>query len=297
MNGRRSIAAILLFVMLGFTSAWRLQLGIDRQLTSIHQEKNDLLFRSGRLIKLLSLEYGTFLADVYWTRAVQYYGDKRSRHDDNFELLSPLLDLTTTLDPELLVAYRFGGVFLAQASPAGAGRPDLAVALIRRGIAANPDYWRLYEDLGFIYYWDLRDYHKASEAFLEGSKNPHALVWMKVMAAKIAQEGRSRETSLFLWRQIYDSTQDPAMRENALHQMEMLKVEQDLEQLDELLFEFEQRYARLPSGWAELVSMGILAGNPVDPRRVPYVLDSSGKVRLSPASPLARNPLHTPSRQ
>jgi len=101
------------------------------------------------------------------------------------------LDITTTLDPNLVIAYRFGAMFLSQTPPAGAGRPDQAVELIQRGIQANPDYWRC------MRIWDssttsiLKDYPKAADAFLEGSKKPNAQVWMKVMAAKIAAEGES----------------------------------------------------------------------------------------------------------
>ena len=62
------------------------------------------------------------MADLYWTRVVQYYGDKRARHDANFELLWPLLDITTMLDPQLIVAYRFGSTFLSEPAPRGAGK-------------------------------------------------------------------------------------------------------------------------------------------------------------------------------
>ena len=223
MRGNKSIAVLLLALLLGFAAIWRLQLGIDRQFAALHQENDELVLRSGRLVKALSLEYSTFLADVYWARAVQYFGEKTARRDPNMELLAPLLDLTVALDPNLLVAYRFGSVFLAEPPPRGVGRPDLAIKFLQRGIAANPEYWRFYQDLGFIYYWELRDYQKTSEAFLEGSRNPNAYDWMKVMAAKIAGEGRSRETSIFLWRQLYESTKDPGIRSNALNHMQLIR--------------------------------------------------------------------------
>src|SRR5258706_13123571 len=95
-----------------------------------------------------------------------------------------------------------GVLFLAEPPPKGAGRPEAAVALIRRAIAANPEEWRLWHDLGFIYYWDMKDYKRASEAYAEGSRNPQAREWMKVMAARIAQEGGTGETSRFLWLQV-----------------------------------------------------------------------------------------------
>ncbi len=140
------MALLLMLVLpLGFAGIWRLQHGIDSQLASVSQERDDVLLRSGKLVKRMSLEYAPLMADIYWTRVVQYYGNKHVRGQANLDLLWPLLDVTTSLDPNLIVAYRFGAMFLSQAPPTGAGRPDQAVELIRRGIQANPDYWRLYE--------------------------------------------------------------------------------------------------------------------------------------------------------
>ena len=73
-------------------------------------------------------------------------------------MLYPLLDLTTTLDPYFSIAYRFGAIFLGEAYPGGPGRPDLAIALLQKGLAAQPEKWQYMQDLGFVYYWHMRDY-------------------------------------------------------------------------------------------------------------------------------------------
>jgi hypothetical protein len=292
MNSRKSIAWLLLFVLpVGFATIWRLQHGIDAQRTSLNQERDDVLLRSGKLVKLMSLEYAPLLADIYWTRAVQYYGNKHVRGQANLELLWPLLDITTTLDPNLLISYRFGAMFLSQATPAGAGRPDLAVQLIQRGIQANPDYWRLYEDLGFVYYFDLKDYPKASEAFLEGSKKPTAQMWMKVMAAKISAEGESFETSAFLWRDIYESTADPSVKKNALLHMQLVKAKEDCKQLDALADAYAKRFGRRPARMSEMVQSGLLRGIPADPLGYAYVFGEGGKAELNLESPLLEQQL------
>jgi tetratricopeptide (TPR) repeat protein len=191
----------------------------------------------------------------------------------------------------LLVAYRFGAVFLAQAAPAGAGRPDLAVELIKRGIEANPDYWRLYEDLGFVYYFDLKDYKKASEAFLEGSKKPNAQVWMKVMAAHIAAEGESFSTSFFLWTDIFESASDPSVKKNALIQLQLLKAKEECKQLDELADEYQKRNGKRPTHMAELIRAGLLRGVPKDPAGFAYVFGENGKAELNVESPLLEQQL------
>jgi tetratricopeptide (TPR) repeat protein len=292
MKSQKPIAVLLLLVLpLGFAGIWRLQHVIDARRGSLSQERDDVLLRSGKLMKVMSLEYAPLVADIYWTRAVQYYGNKHVRGNANLESLWPLLDITTTLDPNLVVAYRFGAMFLSQAAPAGAGRPDLAVELIRRGIQANPEYWRLYEDLGFVYYFDLKDYQKAADAFLEGSKKPGALVWMKVMAARVAAEGESYATSLFLWKDIYETSTDPSVKENALMHLQLLKVKEDCKQLSALADEYEKRYGRRPARMSEMVQAGLLRGLPADPEGYAYVFGEDGKAELNLDSPLLEKQL------
>lgn len=286
----RNIAIILMPFVLGFVAVYSLQMQIDPQLRALHQERDELILQSGRLIRALSLEYQTLLADIYWTRVVQYYGEKQNAHDPNLELLEPLLNLTTELDPQLLVAYRFGGTFLSEPPPRGAGRPDLGVNLLRRGIAQNPDEWRLWGDLGFLYYLDLKDYPKASEAFLEGSKNPKAREWMKILAAKVAEEGQSRRVSQFLWQQVLDSTADPTIRKNAVRHLQSLKAEEDIELLEQIAAKFQRQFGHFPASIAELIGAGMLGGRPVDTAGFPYVLGPGGKFRLNPASPILVDP-------
>ena len=71
----------------------------------------------------------------------------------------------TSLDPHFKVAYRFGAIFLTEAYPSGPGRPDLAIALLQRGIERDGGRWEYMHDIGFVYYWWLHDYKQAAEWF------------------------------------------------------------------------------------------------------------------------------------
>jgi hypothetical protein len=98
MRSEKIIAWVLLLALPpGFTGIWLLQHSIDARRASLSQERDDVLLRSGKLAKVMSLEYAPLLADIYWTRVVQYYGNKHIRGQANMELLWPLLDITTTL--------------------------------------------------------------------------------------------------------------------------------------------------------------------------------------------------------
>ena len=254
-------------------------------------EADNLTLRSPSMLKKMSLEYAPLMAAIYWTRAVQYYGEKHRLHQANLELLWPLLNIATTLDPQILPAYRFGSIFVGEKAPGGAGRPDLAIDLLNRGIQANPDEWRLYQDLGNLYYFDLKDYPKAAAAFEEGGKNPKALIWMKVMAAKIAAEGESPETSYFLWQQVYETTRDPEIKKNAEEHLILMRAELEMKAINQIAEQFEKQTGRRATRMSELVEAGLLKGVPRDPDGYPYVLGEGDKAELNLNSPLLEKSL------
>jgi tetratricopeptide (TPR) repeat protein len=294
---RRMIGGWLLAAVLvvGLGAVWALQKRIDSEQGRLRLAQDDLLLQSGNTVRKLSLEYAPLMGAIYWTRAVQYYGEKHRLGARSLDLLWPLLDIATTLDPNLLAAYRFGSTFLSDAPPRGAGRPDLAVKLLERGIQANPDEWQLYQDLGNVYYFDAKDYPKAAAAFEEGSKNPKSMIWMKVLAAKIAGQGRSLDTSYFLWQQVYNTTTDDRIRKNAQSHLRLLKVDLDLGTLDQLLEEYEKKTGKRAKRMNELVEAGLLKKMPTDSDGFPYVVGSSGKAELNLNSPLLEEKLVSPN--
>lgn len=296
MTGRMIGGLVLTAVLvLGLAAVWVLQERIDAEQGQLRLEQDDLLLRSGSMVKRLSLEYAPLMGAIYWTRAVQYYGEKHRLRERGLDLLWPLLDIATTLDPNLLAAYRFGSMFLSDAPPRGAGRPDLAVKLLERGIQANPNDWRLYQDLGNVYYFDAKDYAKAAAAFEEGSKNPKSMIWMKVLAAKIAGQGQSLDTSYFLWQQVYDTTTDELIRKNAASHLRLLKVDLDLRALDQRLDEYEKQTGKRAKRMSELVEAGWLKKLPADADGFPYVVGTSGKAELNLNSPLLEEKLVSPN--
>src|SRR6266498_6019864 len=100
-----------------------------------------LYISSPKLVKHASLGFNGLMACIYWTRAVQYFGHRHYFHERSYNELSPLLEITTALDPHLLPPYQFGASFLAPAPPNGAGQPAKAIRLMQYGIEHNPDNW------------------------------------------------------------------------------------------------------------------------------------------------------------
>ena len=265
-----------------------LQLLRDRQYPLDRRDTERMLYvRSGEVLKRIWLEFDALGADTYWIRAVQHYGgDRLTRgRTQKYELLYPLLDITTTLDPFFNIAYRFGAIYLSEGYPGGPGRPDQAVALLRKGIAAQPGKWQYYHDIAFVYYWQLRDFNAAAQWFQRASAQPAAPNWLAPLSASMLARGGDRTSARFLWSQLVNSEQLWLRRsaERALLQLDAL------DQIDtiEAIVRRSHPSSTGPYTWSDLVSRGVLAGVPIDPTGVPYDVDPvTGDVSVSTQSEL-----------
>jgi hypothetical protein len=282
-------------VPLLFLAIATLQRKMDDTTLAHASDDEELMLTSGSAVRNISLGYDSLLADIYWTRSVQYYGSRAGVPEAKFDLLWPLLDITTALDSKLTIAYRFGAIFLSEPPPAGAGRPDLAIELVKRGIAANPDNWYLNGDLGFLYYWRIGDYPSAAAAYLQGSKKPNAPPWLGMMAARILEKGGSLETSRMIWSQIYESAQDKTVREKAKEMLLGLRAQEDEQQLDGIAEIYKKRFGHFPASASDLQDAGLVRGVPADPAGFPYVFGSNGESSLDPRSPVVIPPKINPA--
>lgn len=239
-----------------------------------------LYISSPKVLKRMSLGYDGLLADVYWTRAVQYYGNKHHVGAEHYDLLAPLLEITTTLDPHLLVAYEYGSNFLSPKPPNGAGMPERAIQLQEFGIEHNPNEWKLYYQLGFIYYMELKDYAGAARAFARGARVPNAHPFLAVLAGRMAQRAGDLQTARMMWSTTYETATEKSIRANAAAHLRALQVDEDVPKLEQLAALYRERSGHPASSFADLVAAGMLRGIPIDPLGHPYKLMSDGRVEV-----------------
>ncbi len=280
MNSSRQTARIAAFVLILSLAGSLVALhAIDgiRQGATLQES---LYIRSAAALRRMSLGYTGLLADVYWTRAVQYFGSRYHEKAQDFSLLAPLLEITTELDPRLLPAYELGANFLAPKPPNGAGRPDEALTLMQYGIEHNPDQWRLYYNLGFLYYTELHDYAGAADAFARGARLPVTHPYMPVLAARMAQHAGEVETARMLWYTTYESAKEAPIRQNALEHLQALQVDEDVTHLEADVTKYQQQRGKLPASMQELERAGFFRGTPVDPTGRPYKLMPDGRIEV-----------------
>jgi tetratricopeptide (TPR) repeat protein len=260
-----------------FTASMLMIRSVDR--LRPHATLDDVLYISSpKILKRASLGYDGLLADIYWTRAVQYFGNRHLVGGSSYNLLAPLLEITTYLDPHLVIAYEFGGNFLAPPPPNGAGQPERAIPLLEYGIRNNPDEWRLYYNLGFVYYMELKDYSHAADAFERGAHVPNAHPFLKILAAQMAQHAGDFQMARMLWTTTYETSQDEGIRANAAEHLRALRVDEDVTRLQSAVTHFGEKTGRLPSSIYELARTAGFQGVPLDPNGKPYKMDERGRI-------------------
>lgn len=292
MTGRVTAAVTLVGAMAGLGLAATVLHARDARYPAPPPTERLLYLRSGKVANRLMLSFDALAADVYWIRAIQHYGrDRKTARDaGRFELLQPLLDLTTTLDPHFRIAYRFGAIFLAMppggSEERGAGRPDLAIALLEKALRNNPGQWVYAQDAGFIHYFNTGNYAEAARWFDQAAAMPGAPAWLRPLAAEARLGGGDRAGARRMLESLTRS-EEAYIRRHAERGLLQLNALEEIDTLQALVESFNAARHTYPFGWQEL-----LGRIPKDPAGVPYVYDQkTHKVSLSEtASPLSPLP-------
>src|SRR5687767_13319564 len=116
-------ALLLLTVLVGLAGV----IGVSRMIESQRSvatptATEEQLYLNGATVKRVSLGFSGLAADWYWMRSLQYVGRKVLTNGQglqldnlgtlNLKLLAPLLDISTTLDPQFLEPYEYAAIVL-----------------------------------------------------------------------------------------------------------------------------------------------------------------------------------------
>lgn len=246
---------------------------------------------SGERLRRFAPGFEDVLADVYWLRTVQYFGVQRMfSAEKRFELLKPLIDITTDLDPRLEVAYRYGAIFLCEPWPVGKGAPREGIEVLERGARALPRSWRLRQDLGYFRYVFLGDAQGGARVLLEAAKLPGAPLYLEPLAGAILVHGGERATARAVWKRLYEQSDIAFFKVNALVNLQRLDGLDAIDALNALAERFRGQRGRLPAGAEELARAGLVAeARFIDPLGVPFAYDpASGRFWFGRGSRLWR---------
>src|SRR5262249_54734216 len=306
------VYAVVAMITLGAISVGLQMLRDARYPLPVSDEET--LYLNRRATSRLVFTHRSLVADVYWVRALQYYGAHTQQAQRqgatflappsalaadppvSFDLLYPLLDISTTLDPRFNIAYRFGSIFLSEGYPHGPGRPDQAVALLEKGLKTSPDKWQYWQDIGFVYYWNSQNYEKAAAAFPRGADTPGAPWCLRSLAASTLAKGGDRTASRLLWRQLAETANNEYARNAAQLKLKQLDAIEIVEKPQKGIDAVAARRGAPVTSWNELIAARLIPGAPLDPAGVPFELDSTSRVTVSAQSPLFPLPFEPAAR-
>ena len=178
-----------------------------------------IFFPPADLLKPALLGFDAFAADVYWIRAVQYFGGRVERRA-NFPQLYQLVDMATSLDPHFVDAYVYGGLFLVIAR-----QLPQAIAIYEKGIAANPDVWQIPHDLGRLYFLETREYDKALRWWQVADRLPGRPHYLPRFLIRLQAKTGHRQTALELWQKLLEQSENESVRAIAKREIETLLKE------------------------------------------------------------------------
>lgn len=244
---------------------------------------------TGPVVRAFSLGFREFLADIYWLRAVQYYGrQKLLSAPTGYADLKPLLETAAELDPRFEIVYRYGAVFLSEAMPVGAGQPEAGVTFLRKGADRNPNNWRLRQDEGLFHFFYLDDAARGSQVLLKAADIPGAAPWLKPLAAQVLSQGGELEASIQMWTIIREQSEPGVLRDNAEAQLGVLRNRMVARALGERIAAYQKRTGDKTSTLEELRARGVI-DSAVDLAGVPFEFSpADGVVSVSRNSPLWR---------
>ena len=185
---------------------------------------DNLYLPSGTFIEQASLGYEQLAADLTWFSAVQYYGGYRKDYHD-LAYFKGLIEIVTDLDPHFEFPYIFGAVVMSQ----DMNSTEDAIALLKKGMAQNPTSWRIPFEAGFIYYIDEHEPEMAARYFDLASRMPGGGDRAKRFAAFVYSQAGHAETSIRMWEELIEQTDEPYMRELAQRYIDKLRAELERE--------------------------------------------------------------------
>lgn len=229
-NAKFEVSAACLLALLAALLILPAQRFIETHGSGDNGDTDILLFSSPGLVKKMALGYTDIVADFYWMRTIQYCGrfDTADKRKVRYKNLYTLLDITTTLNPDHIDAYRTGSFFLAAEEPLGTGQPEEALKFLDKGLRDHPDEWQFLYDKGFVYYWHLQDFEAAGETWMLASKNPDAPEWLPALAAASITRGGDLNVAIAIWQERYMQSTRDKERDLALNRLLSFKVAQDI---------------------------------------------------------------------
>ena len=274
--GRRFGAALLAAALLAaaLAAVASLKAATDRVFRRKLPGSSIIYVPSGKFLKFATFGYRALAADLVYLWAIQYYATPTI--DDRFDHLDHVFAIVNELDPRYQDPYEIGALIAVQE----ARDARLALVILDRGAANNPDQWIYPFNAGHVALMTLKDYALAADYFERCMRIPGAPEFVERLRANAIFRKGDLQTSWETWLDIFKRAADERTRKIASNHLYNVKAAIDGAALGAAIQAFRERFGRLPGDLAALVRAGLLEAVPRDLDGNDYVYDpQTGKVK------------------
>ena len=252
----------------------------QRDVREFASRQSLILLPKGEFLKPIVLGHEQLAADLIWLEFVQVLGSDHVDEQD-YEWIRHALDVVTTLDPQFVEAYDFGGVVLAELGT----HVDWSNALLEKGMTANPQAWRLPFLLGFNHFFHLQDYGRAATFLSRAARLPGSPPYVPELAARLYVQADAHEVALVFLETMQREAQDAAIVTALERRRKEVLIERDLATMEKAIADHLAGYGALPPSLEQLVERGLLHSLPVEPFEGSYQYDPRSGLVLSTTHP------------
>ena len=194
----------LVFLLVGVFSIHR---KLDKFQSPLKTMEVYMFIPSGDFLKPFTFGFNQVIADYFWIKTVGYFGE-HLMSDRNYPWLYHILDLVTTLDPQFIWPYYFGGITLSLE----AEQVEQSNLILKKAIHYHPDNWQFLFFLGFNYWYHDNNLLMAAAYLKQAAMNPNAPPYLKTFPARLYSEAGQKNAAIQFLLEMKKNIQDIHMR-------------------------------------------------------------------------------------
>lgn len=231
-----------------------------------------------KLLKPLSADQKELVGASLVMKVLMYFGGAVGKAQEgrlitepvDLQGMSRLLHGAVRLDPYNMDAYYFAQGFLTW----DARQFKVANDLLDYGMQYRTWDWQLPFFAGFNHAFFLKDYARAAGYYKQAGDLSGSSLHIN-LAGRYMQEAGQTDLAILYLAAMEKGERNPAMKKNYQIRLQAFEEVRRIEQARDL---FQQKQGSFPVSVQQLVQLGYLKHQPVDPYGGQFYLESSGKV-------------------
>ncbi len=211
------------------------------------------------LIKIFAGEFRGLMSDYLLLEIGSHIGSNQELSDNEWEKAALAFAQIFQLDPYFQQTY----VYVQGILPWDANMPEEAISFLDISKKHRPWDWRPDYYMGFDYYYFLKDYSRASEAFLDAAKIKNAPALLAVLGGRFALKSGKARTAIILLQSMLE---DPELDEYTARDIsERITALKGAALLEDAIKKYRRLYNAFPPCLEALIDKGLIGQLPENP--------------------------------